>query len=515
MNIEREWDIICIGAGITSLAFAAQMTDRHPGTRILIVDKHSIPGGYATWFKRPKQGARFDCSLHKLSGMGAGGNLKRIFQSTGLDAMVELVYPSHYFRQWFPDYVIPLAGDAAALKTQLMQKYPADATGIETFFTDVETHGRTGYHQYQIMSGDFAPDFTQMRYAHRNLKTIKVSQKFAELFQSDDLRELLSAPGVYVGMFPEQMSYLYYLHVIYATLNAGNAYVVGSGQHLSNCLTAIIKAGGGEVMLSNPARRVLVDASSAVVGVETRQGTFYAPEVYINASPRYAMSELFPGVAGLDGVKGKLKTLRSGSSLTTLYLLTDVPPAELGLDVVENMLAGRGHDPALQLRSRAADEPGVMEEAYWLGGPMEVTNYHALDPAGGYTVVANVLDVIGHWPDRRSKEYKEKKGRAATALLQRLYTAFPALAGRIRFTELSTPQTYMRFTNNTDGSGFGALVGTDTTSFTFHYDFPVRGVGFLSSWVAGPGYEAAFGYAELRAKQWTAIPAEGAWRRVA
>jgi phytoene dehydrogenase-like protein len=502
MSIDREWDVICIGAGITSLAFGAQLVYRRPGTRVLIVEKHSIPGGYATWFRRPKEGARFDCSLHKLSGMGAGGNLKRIFQTLGLDTKLKLIYPPHFFRQCFSDHEIVLENEISGIKACLIQEYPSERAGLETFFSDVNIHGRVGYYQYQMMAGEYDVDFSQLRYAHRNLKKITLSNKFSQLFKNDRLKEILSNPGVYVGMFPEQMSYLYYLHVIFATLNAGNAYVIGSGQHLSNCLAEMIATGGGKVMLSTAVRRVLVDNTATAVGVETKHGSFYAPQVYVNAAPKYAVNELFPAMERLDPIKAKLQALGSASSLTTLYLLTDAPPAELGIDVAENMLAGRGHDEALRLRQQARSDTSIVEEAYWQAGPMEVTNYHALDPAGGHAVVANVLDILAHWPDRKAPEYKEKKSRAKATLLARLCAAFPALVGQIKYAEMSTPRTYLRFTNNTDGSGFGALVGTDLLPFTFHHAFPIKGISFLSSWVAGPGYEAAFGYAELRAKQW-------------
>jgi hypothetical protein len=51
------------------------------------------------------------------------------------------------------------------------------------------------------------------------------------------------------------------------------------------------------------------------------------------------------------------------------------------------------------------------------------------------------------------------------------------------------------------------MVGTSLKGHTFHNGFPVRGVHFLSAWVAGPSYEAAFGYAEMTARQWTRVAA--------
>ena len=218
------------------------------------------------------------------------------------------------------------------------------------------------------------------------------------------------------------------------------------------------------------------------------------------------MAELFPDLEDRPRVLQRLEALQNSSSITTLYLLTDMAPAELGFACAESMLFGQGHEMALQLRRAARDRPELMEEAYWRAGTMEITNYHAVDPSGVHAVVANVLDLIDHWPQRRSLvAYKAKKARVGQILLDRILAAFPALRGHVSYMELSTPRTYERFTNNTAGAGFGAMVGPDVSGFGFHQGFPVHGIRFLSSWVAGPGYEAAFGYAEMHAARW--VPA--------
>ena len=49
------------------VAFGAQMARCHPDRSVLILEKHSVPGGYASTFARRQ--SRFDCSLHKLSGL--------------------------------------------------------------------------------------------------------------------------------------------------------------------------------------------------------------------------------------------------------------------------------------------------------------------------------------------------------------------------------------------------------------------------------------------------------------
>lgn len=501
---EGRWDVICVGAGITSLAFGAQLVLRHPGVRVLLIDKHTVAGGYASVFRRPKSMAVFDCSLHKLSGVRDGGNLRRIFADLGLRNDLSLRYPRDYFEACFPRGSLTLGNDPEAVKRALMERNPLEREALQSFFDEVEVHGRNGYYQFQIVEGDYLPDIAQLRHARKVLKHISLADALRERFRDSDLKEILAATGIYVGGYPEDLGYLYFLHVVYATLYKGNAYVVGASQRLSDALARRISEAGGAVMLATTVKKVLTNGSHEAVGVDTTRGRFFADAIYVNASPHYAVGALFDHSAELDGVAQKLRALRPSRSTTTLYLTTDADPAELGLTSTETMVFGGGHEQCMAARAQAdaSSDAAACEQAFWSASAMEVTNYHALDPDGGRVVCANVLDSISHWPPRRSRQYKEKKKRAAKALMDRLLAAKPGLEGHVVSAEVSSPRTYLRFTNNTDGAGYGAMVGKELSAHVFHHNFPVKRVQFLSAWVAGPSYEAAFGFAEMKAKQW-------------
>ncbi|MCZ4305540.1 NAD(P)/FAD-dependent oxidoreductase [Zoogloeaceae bacterium G21618-S1] len=500
-----QWDAICVGAGITSLAFAAHVVAWRPGARVLVVDKHSVAGGYASAFRRPKIGAQFECSLHKLSGTGPGGNLRRIFGVLGLDRELDMVVPQDYFHAHLPGASLGLSNQPAALLAALSERFPAEAAALRAFMDEVEVHGKNGYFMHQMLEGSYAPDLKQLRHAHANLKGINVTDALSLRFSDPYLREILAAPGIYVGGYPEDLGYLYYLHVVYATLHMGNAYVRGGAQHLSDTLAARIRAAGGEVLLGTTVKRILVDANQQATGIETTRGRFLSENVFINASPHYALEHLFDDTPALARVREKSAALRPSRATTTVYLTTDTAPAALGLISSESMLFGLGQDDGVAAR-RAADasdgDPALGEQAFWEASAMEVTNYHALDPAAGQVVCLNVLDNMAHWPKRRSPDYRQKKARAEAALLGRLYAAYPQMQGHVLSTEVASPRTYERFTNNTDGAGYGAMVGPDASAFSFHRNFPISGVQFLSAWVAGPSYEASFGYAEVKSRQW-------------
>lgn len=508
MSTPATWDVVCVGAGLTSLAFAAQLLMIRPGLRVLVLEKHIVPGGYASVFRRPKQGAVFDCSLHKLSGTKAPGNLRRIFQDLGLLDELDLVSPDHYFQASLPGRTVLLPNDAVLLQQTLCDLYPEDRDAMATFFADVELHGKNSYFQFQMMKGTYDVPIGELirniRYAHKNLKNVTVDEAFRRMFKSPEVREILSMPGGYVGGHPEDLGYLYFLHIVYATLYCGNAYVRGASQRLSDALVARIEKAGGQVMLSAPVERIEVGEDLRVTGVRTDSAFHPARQVYVNAAPRYAVEELLDPALPLQAVRDKLRELRPSWATTTLYVVTDIDPAACGLECTETFLVHRLNDEARRVRDDAADgnDSATCELAYWKLSPIEITNYYALEPANGRVLILNLLDNVGHWPQRRTPEYKQKKQRATEAILERLYERFPDFRGHVQYTEVSSPRTYMRYTNNTDGAGFGAFVGTSLNPHVFHHNFPIAGLYFMSTWVAGASYEAAFGYAEHKALGW-------------
>jgi all-trans-retinol 13,14-reductase len=506
MTEVEHWDLICVGAGLTSLAFAAQVLHRRPETRILAIDRHTVPGGYATLFTRPKLNAYFDCSLHKITGtLPDGGNFHRMFHELNLDAEVKLVQHPDHFEACLPGEAIALGNSPKEVERTLSLRFPDEAEAIARFFREVEEHGQDSYYQFQIMDGSYDVDFRRLRYAHANLKGITVAEAMEQRFRDGYLKEIIAAPSIYVGGFAEDMSYLYFLHVVFAALYKGNGYVTGSAQRLSDALAARIVAAGGQVQLGTAVRRVVPGRDGAPHTVETNRGRFQSHDVYLNAAPHHVLGDLLEDTPELRPTRKRLESLHPSHATTTLYIVTDRDPAELGFDSIETMVIGAPQDrytAALTSAHASGNDEDACEHAYWHMSVFEVTNYHAINPDGGRVLCVNMLDRIDHWPLRRDKAYKAKKARATKVMLERLAAFKPALQGHILSSELATPRTYLRYTNNTDGSGYGAVVGTGASAHGFHHFFPYPGIHFLSAWVAGTGYEAVFGYAEARARDW-------------
>ena len=79
-----QYDVIVIGAGnggLSAAAFAAKS-----GLKTLLIERHNLPGGCATSFKRGR--FEFEAALHELGGYSSNendGNIRKFFDELGLN----------------------------------------------------------------------------------------------------------------------------------------------------------------------------------------------------------------------------------------------------------------------------------------------------------------------------------------------------------------------------------------------------------------------------------------------
>ena len=78
-NMEKNYDAVVIGAGNGGLVAAARLAKE--GKKTLLIERHNLPGGFATSFVRGR--FEFEASLHELCGVGpltGKSPLQKIFE---------------------------------------------------------------------------------------------------------------------------------------------------------------------------------------------------------------------------------------------------------------------------------------------------------------------------------------------------------------------------------------------------------------------------------------------------
>lgn len=492
-----DYDIICTGSGITVLSYVLSLLKKDPTKRVLIIEKHRLVGGYSTCFTRPNQDSILDVSLHKLTGMGKNGNLRKLLESYGMLSELQMVYPDVMFMASTEKGKIHFHHDMSSLIEALKNYCDEDnMLALDDFFSDVMTYGYDSYMQHEILMGNYEPDFKRLRFAHKNLKGITVYDKLKEKFKNSLLREMIAVPCIYVGAFPEQASYLYFLHVWYASFFNRTAYPTSGSQGISDFFRKEIEKLGGTFKLRETVEKIhLSSDGTRCEKIETHKATYTANKFVFNTSHEYVLSLMNQRERECIHLEQD-QLPEIANSTTTLYIILNEAPEKLGLTVEEMIILSPDCDMAKSYRDRARANPqdaALNEKAYWELSTIEVTNYHLLAPNHGKVVVINVLDRIEHWPERKTQPYKEKKLRVQSLILKRLIDHFPRVRDAIKYVEVASPKTYKRYTNNTNGSGFGYLVSGKSARIPLKL---CDNIQIMSQWVSGGGYEAtiAFGH---------------------
>jgi len=126
--MDTKRDVVVIGAGLGGLSAAAYLAKS--GKRVLVLEHHAVPGGYAHEFRRSR--FRFEVALHALDGVAPGGWSYEILKELGVLDRIR-------FRRLDPFYSARLGGeeivvpaDVFAYESDLIRRFPREASGIRS-----------------------------------------------------------------------------------------------------------------------------------------------------------------------------------------------------------------------------------------------------------------------------------------------------------------------------------------------------------------------------------------------
>ena len=87
---KKAYDVVVIGAGNGGLVAAIRILQA--GYSCLLLEKHNLPGGFATSFKRGR--FEFEASLHELNDFGSPeepGDVRTLFCDLGIEDKIDWV----------------------------------------------------------------------------------------------------------------------------------------------------------------------------------------------------------------------------------------------------------------------------------------------------------------------------------------------------------------------------------------------------------------------------------------
>ncbi len=493
------YDAVIIGAGLGGLGCAALMAKN--GLKPLVIEQHTIPGGYATSFEREgDSGGTFTCEVSLHSTCAKSPDSRKMLTEMGVYDRLNLVDHKLAWSRMEPDGIVDLPNAGlAGFEALLIQRFPAERASIVKFMA----YWRQFVAEMAALNSNGIADMAQFPKIYPTLWDVAgktLAQVMDGFLTNPRLKSLVGMTWGYYGLPPSKLAAFYYLDPMADYMTQGGQYLRGTSQSLSNALAAVVAEGGGKVILGERVSEILLKNGRAA-GVRTASGkTFEARAVVSNAAAPVTFGML-PVDALPKKYTDRLATFTPSVSSVIVWLglskdITAIQPrAEFSIDLQD--------DPEI---AYAAALSGDYTKA-GLGCMIYDNLVPGFSPKGMSTMA--IMALSGYEPWRKyEKDYdannKHEYNQAKDRMIEQFVAvvearALPGLSKMIVMREAATPLTNRRFTGNTGG----AIYGYDQTpgnSFLTRLEnrTPVKGLYLSSAW-GSPG--GGFGGALASGKQ--------------
>ena len=478
-----DYDVVVIGAGNGGLTASATLARK--GQKVLLLERHNIPGGCATSFCRGR--FEFEIALHQLSGLGTPekpGPLRMTLDSLGVMEDLEFVEIQDLYSVHMPGgFNTTLKTDKNQIVAELKEIFPHEKESIDGFFDLVYKYANDMVGAFIFRDPEPSRDkYPNMyRYALRNAKEV-----LDDYFKDPVLKAVISVYWGYLGVSTDQLSFAYLAMLFFQYIEFKPFHVKGGSQALSNAILNAFLVAGGRARFNCGAQRILVE-DNQVIGVVTDEGdTIETRYVVSNISPMETYTNLVGKNLIPDNTLQEMNSRMLSTSAFTMFIGFDCEPDELNIHESTNFLMA-STDITRSLHDRMGrvdiqDESMVMS-CYDISDP-------SFSPPGTCQVNLVTLKYGDPWLNIPTGQYHEAKFRCAESMLKRTEEIFPNIRQHIEEIDVGTPLTHMRYLGHPAGAVYGLEARTkDSFFFQPGRHTPVKGLNFAGAWVGDGGFE--------------------------
>ena len=465
------YDVILIGSGLGSLIAACKLA--REGKKTLVLEKHTIAGGFATSFKR-KQKWEFDVSLHCISGLKEGGRVRGILEEIGVYHRLEFRQATQLYTVIHPNGKMSVDGDSEQYKRNLIEMFPDEEKGISDLFTLFVT-----IRNEMIENQKGAPTF--LKYQNYSLQ-----EMIDECIQSPQLKSIICQFWGYFGLPPSMLSANYFAYAWTDYHYYGGYYPVLKSQGISNELVTLLEEYGGEVITRQEVTEIIVENGIAC-GVRTKKGKeFRGDHIISNMDPK----KMLPLLSGIEEIprrfERKVESIQPSYSCIQAYIIID--------GVFSDMFDEKNHEIFVNDYFDLNRVEKDINEGNYSQMPYCVTIYENIVPEyqNNDESTLTMMQICNYkdWENINKEEYLQKKARIANIFLDRLEKVYPGIKEKVKHIELATPLTVKRYTGHTNGAIYGAA---QTVSQSLHRSLsqltPIPRLYLVGAWTRpGAGY---------------------------
>lgn len=476
-----DYDVVVIGAGNGGLTAAATLAGQ--GLRVMVLEKHNIPGGCATSFCRGR--FEFEVALHQLSGLGTPekpGPLLKILDDLKVAQDLKWVPMKNLYRVIVPgQLMLTLPADREGCVEALQNRFPEEKEGISGFFDLVYAFF------YELMRAFFMkdPEITPEKYPLYFKYALKNTSDVLDEYLHDPLLKLAVAVyWCYMGLPPSRLSFTDMAVLLFSYLEFKPFQLLGGSQALSAALLDQILQNGGSVRFNCAARGLEIE-NGQVTGVYTEDDVLIKTRAVVsNASSLDTYLEFMQPATLKPEKANELRASTIGPSSFTIYVGLDCAASDLGITEATNFICTSTDMDYAFARCHQLDtsDDSLLITCYDLVDP-------SFAPPGCSQVVIVDLKYSEPWESVPPQQYYQTKFDCAENLLSRVETLFPGFREHIEEIEVATPLTHMRYLGHPGGAIYGFDQYTKDSSLFVSHRSPVQGLYLAGAWAGSGGFQ--------------------------
>jgi prolycopene isomerase len=452
-GLKSSYDCIVIGAGNGGLAAAAQLAAK--GVKVLLLEQHNLPGGFASSFVRGR--FEFETSLHEFADIGsptAKGSVRRFLEDE-LNVHVDWIEIPEAYRLILTDpgqdLDVTMPYGVEEYIDAMEREVPGSGQSIANYINLCrEVVDALNY----LGQSRGNPDRSVLTSEYANfLKTCPYTadQVAKALEIPDKANEILHAQWSYIGPPTSRMNFTIFGAMMYKFITT-SAYVPRHRSHeLSSALDARIREMGGDIAYNTRAEEIQVQ-DGRVIGVKTSNGDQITTQYVVsNASPTLVYNHLIHPRSEVPEIAFKECNARvNGLSSCVVYMGLDATAEELGLKEYSYLIYSSMDTDDLSASFETLDAPKA-QAALCLNNAIPDCS-----PPGTSIVEITTLYRPSAWDGVTPREYARVKSRIADGLISHFEEATgTSIRDHIEEIEVATPQTFARYTRSHNGAIYG------------------------------------------------------------
>lgn len=448
----KEYDVIVIGAGNGGLAAAVKVLSA--GKSCLVCEKHNIPGGFATSFKRGR--FEFEASLHEFNGIGTyenPGSARMLFRELGVEDKIEWVGLDEAYnlisKEEGYNFSMPF--------------------GIENFINKCdelcENGGKYARHFFDLCE-EIRQALNYLSEAKGKPDPAVLMQKYPNYlrcgsYTTDEAFEALGYPKIiidnlktywcYLGADGENLNFMHYASMIYNYFRLGACIPKYRSHELSLAMEERIHELNGDIYFNTEVTKILTDDDGHVCGIETADGLkIKTRHVIANISPHVVYGKLLDESAVPERAL-KLTNYRkfSGRGFTAFFAFNKSPD-ELNI---------KHHNYFIYDSSNSVKEYEKMKKLYGNFSQATVCLNRGdpdCSPKGTTILYMTTLFTDDVWSSVKEEDYFKLKTDIAKKMLENFENATNThLSEYIEEMAVATPETYARYCGHPQGVIYG------------------------------------------------------------